>query len=73
MQACRSIRIETKTALCDLDIVGFSLSYEMCYTNVLLMLELGGIALLSKDRGEDAPVVIAGGVCAYNPEPLADF
>jgi len=65
--------LETKTALCDLDIVGFSLSYEMCYTNVLLMLELGDIALLSKDRGEDAPVVIAGGVCAYNPEPLADF
>ncbi len=65
--------LETKTALRDFDIVGFSLGYEMCYTNVLCMLELGGIPLLSKDRGDDMPVVIAGGGCTYNPEPLADF
>lgn len=65
--------LETKTPLCDFDIVGFSLGYEMCYTNVLNMLNLGNIALLSKDRGDNAPIVIAGGGCAYNPEPVSDF
>ncbi|MFA5676310.1 MAG: TIGR03960 family B12-binding radical SAM protein [Christensenellales bacterium] len=65
--------LETKTALRDFDIVGFSIGYEMCYTNVLCMLELGGIPPLSRDRGDDMPLVIAGGGCAYNPEPLAAF
>lgn len=55
------------------DFVGFTLQYEMCYTNVLNMLELAGIPLRSKDRGEDAPLVIGGGPCSYNPEPIADF
>ncbi|MBO4277649.1 MAG: TIGR03960 family B12-binding radical SAM protein [Clostridia bacterium] len=55
------------------DVVAFTLQYELSYTNVLAMLSLGGIPLCSADRGESDPVVIAGGPCAYNPEPVADF
>jgi radical SAM family uncharacterized protein/radical SAM-linked protein len=55
------------------DIVGFSLLYELNYTNVLTILDLGGIPLLSADRGEEAPLVIAGGPAAFNPEPVADI
>lgn len=55
------------------DIVAFTLSYELCYTNVLNMLDLGGIPLLGSQRGEDFPLIIAGGPCAFNPEPMADF
>lgn len=55
------------------DIVGFSLLYELNYSNVLTILDLGGIALTSAERGEDAPLVIAGGPAAFNPEPVADF
>lgn len=65
--------IETKTPVNEFDILGFTLQYEMSYTNVLNMLNLSGIPLLSKDRGDDYPIVIGGGPCAYNPEPLADF
>ena len=65
--------LETKTPVRDCDIVGFTLQYELSYTNILNMLELSGIPLLSKDRGEGYPLVIAGGPCAFNPEPLADF
>ncbi len=65
--------LESGDALNVFDIVAFTLQYELCYTNVLAMLGLGGIELLSKDRGEDAPIIIAGGPCAYNPEPIADF
>ena len=65
--------LETFTPLFEFDIVGFTLQYEMSYTNILNMLDLGGIPVLSKDRGEDAPFVCAGGPCAVNPEPLADF
>ncbi len=64
---------ETKTPLCDFDILGFTLGYEMCYTNVLQMMDLGKIPLLTKDRGEDDPVICCGGPCAYNIEPMADF
>ena len=64
---------ETKTPLCDFDILGFTLGYEMCYTNVLQMLDLGRIPLLAKDRGEDDPIICCGGPCAYNIEPMADF
>lgn len=64
---------ETKTPLCDFDILGFTLGYEMCYTNVLQMMDLGKIPLLAKDRGEDDPVICCGGPCAYNIEPMADF
>lgn len=65
--------LETRRALKEFDMVGFSLLYEMCYTNILTMLELGGIPLLSAARGEEDPLVIAGGPCACNPEPIADF
>jgi radical SAM family uncharacterized protein len=57
----------------EFDIVGFSLQYEMNYTNVLNMLDLARIPLLSSERGEKDPIVIAGGPCALNPEPMADF
>lgn len=55
------------------DFVAFTLQYEMSYTNVLNMLDLANISLRSRDRGEDAPLIIGGGPCAYNPEPIADF
>jgi len=57
----------------DFDMVGFSLCYELTYTNVLMMLELSGIPLLAKDRGERHPLVVAGGVCTLNPAPVAPF
>lgn len=65
--------LETRTPLSAFDAVGFTLQYEMSYTNVLAMLDAGGIAVESGDRADGAPIVIAGGPCAYNPEPLADF
>lgn len=65
--------LETYTPLSEFDIVGFTLQYEMSFTNILNMLDLGGIPVLSKDRKEGDPFVIAGGPCACNPEPLADF
>ena len=65
--------LESMDPISAFDFVGFTLQYEMSYTNLINMLELGGIPLLSKDRGEDKPFIIAGGPCAYNPEPLADF
>ncbi|GAB4229152.1 MAG: TIGR03960 family B12-binding radical SAM protein [Deltaproteobacteria bacterium] len=55
------------------DLVGFSLCYELTYTNVLVMLELSGVPPLSRDRGEEHPVVVAGGVCTLNPAPVAPF
>ena len=65
--------LESRHALSNFDIVGFTLQYEMSYTNILEMLDLGGIPLEGKDRPEDAPFVVAGGPCAFNPEPLAMF
>jgi radical SAM family uncharacterized protein len=65
--------LESRHALSEFDIVGFSLGYEQTYTNVLTVLDLGGIPLLSTDRGDDDPLVIAGGNCVFNPEPTADF
>ena len=55
------------------DIIGFTLQYEMCYTNVLNMLDLAGLPVKAAERGEDMPLVIAGGPCAFNPEPLWEF
>lgn len=55
------------------DIVGINLSYEMCYTNVLVMLELGKIPLMARERTNSDPIVIGGGACTVNPEPIADF
>ena len=65
--------LESQTALKDFDAVGFSLQYEMGYTNLLTMLDLGGIPLHREERREKDPLVIAGGPCAFEPEPLADF
>ena len=65
--------LESKDPLSEFDVVGFTLQYELSYTNILAMLQLGGIPLLAGQRGEDAPFVVAGGPCACNAEPLADF
>lgn len=67
------VSLETFTPLSEFDIVGFSLQYEMNYTNVLTMLDLGGIPLPASERTMDDPLVIAGGPCALHPEPMADF
>lgn len=65
--------LEKKSPLSDMDIIGFTLQYELSYTNILNMLNMSGIELLSKDRLDKDPLIIAGGPCAYNPEPIADF
>jgi radical SAM superfamily enzyme YgiQ (UPF0313 family) len=65
--------LESGDPIRDFDIVAFSLGYELSYTNVLNMLDLAGIPFRSADREESAPLVIAGGTCCFNPEPLADF
>ena len=65
--------LETHTALDAFDMIGFSLSYEMSYTNVLNMMDLAGLKLRSSDRGETGPVIVAGGPCVYNPQPIAPF
>ena len=65
--------LESLDPLTDFDVVGFSLQYELSYTNILNMLDLGGIHPLASQRSNDAPLIIAGGPCAMNPEPLADF
>ena len=65
--------LETGDALNKFDFVAFTLQYEMSYTNIINMLNLAGIPVWSAERGEDDPIVIAGGPCAYNPEPLADM
>lgn len=65
--------LETKTPLCDFDMIGFTLQYELCYTNILNMLEMGRVAVKSCDRKDGDPIVCAGGPCAYNAEPIADF
>ncbi|MBQ7358320.1 MAG: TIGR03960 family B12-binding radical SAM protein [Clostridia bacterium] len=64
---------ESKDPISEFDFLGFTLQYEMCYTTVLNMLALAGMPLRSRDRGEEFPLVIGGGPCAYNPEPIADF
>ena len=65
--------LESGDPIKSFDIVAFTLGYELSYSNVLYMLDLGGIPLTAAERGEDAPIVIGGGCCTYNPEPLADF
>ncbi|MCA9661281.1 MAG: B12-binding domain-containing radical SAM protein, partial [Myxococcales bacterium] len=67
------ISLESQRPLADFDVVGFSLQYELSYTNVLLNLELGGIPLRSAERGDQHPIVLAGGPTATHPEPLANF
>lgn len=65
--------LESQEPIKNFDFLGITLQYEMCYTNVLQILDLSRIPLHAADRGEDDPLVIGGGPCAYNPEPLADF
>ncbi len=65
--------IETGDPLSAFDMVAFSLQYELCYTTALQMIRLAGFPLYSKDRTEDTPIIIGGGPCVYNPEPIADF
>ncbi len=67
------LSMESRHPLNEFDVVGFTLQYEMSFSNILAMLKMGGIPLESKDRGESDPIVVAGGPCAFNPEPLADF
>lgn len=65
--------LETQSPVKDFDFLGITLQYEMCYTNILQILDLSHIPLWSKDRNEKDPIVIGGGPCSYNPEPIADF
>lgn len=65
--------LESGTPLKDMDIVGFNMQYEMSYTNILNMMDLGKIPLWSQERGDTDPLIIAGGPAVYNPEPLAEF
>ena len=67
------VSLETFTPLYEFDILGFTLQYELTYTNLLAMLSLGKIPLLASERDSTCPLVIAGGPCAFNPEPLAPF
>ena len=65
--------LESQDPVKEFDFLGITLGYEMCYTNVLQLLDLSGIPLLAEERTEEDPLVIGGGACAYNPEPLAPF
>ena len=65
--------LESKRPLKEFDIIGFSLAYELTYTNVLNLLDLGGIPIRSSERSDGDPLIIAGGPSSYNPEPMADF
>ncbi|MGI6733098.1 MAG: TIGR03960 family B12-binding radical SAM protein [Anaerovoracaceae bacterium] len=65
--------LETKTPVSELDMLGFTLQYELCYTNVLNMLDLAGIPQKSEDREEGHPFIVGGGPCVFNPEPIAEF
>lgn len=65
--------LESQEPIKKFDFLGITLQYEMCYTNILQILELSQIPIYSKDREEDCPLVIGGGPCSYNPEPIADF
>ena len=65
--------LETQQPVKNMDFLGITIQYEMCYTNILQILDLSKIPLYSKDRNEEDPIVIGGGPCVYNPEPIADF
>lgn len=65
--------LESQEPIKNFDFLGITIQYEMCYTNILQILDLARIPLRAEDRGEDCPIVIGGGPCTYNPEPLADF
>ena len=65
--------LESQEPIKNFDFLGITLQYEMCYTNILQVLELSQIPIYAKDRTEEDPIVIGGGPCSYNPEPIADF
>lgn len=65
--------LESGDSIADFDLIGFSLGYEMAYTNVLNMLDLAGLPVRAEERRELSPIIVAGGTCAFNPEPLAPF
>ena len=65
--------LESQEPIKDFDFLGITIQYEMCYTNILQILDLSGIPLMATERTWDDPVVIGGGPCSYNPEPIADF
>jgi len=65
--------LESQEPIKDFDFLGITIQYEMCYTNIIQILDLSEITILAKDRSEEEPLVIGGGPCVYNPEPLADF
>ena len=65
--------LESGDALHDFDFIGFTLQYELSYSNILYMLDLAGVPALAAGRDDNAPIIIGGGPCAYNPEPVADF
>ncbi len=65
--------LETQTPVRELDMLAFTMGYEMCYTNILQVLDLSGIPMYASDRTDSDPIVFGGGTCAYNPEPIADF
>ena len=65
--------LETQSPVMDMDFLGITIQYEMCYTNILQVLDLSGMPLYAKDRTKSMPIVIGGGPCTVNPEPMADF
>ena len=65
--------LESQDPIKEFDFLGITIQYEMCYTNILQILDLGQIPLSAKERGEGCPIVIGGGPCVYNPEPIAEF
>ena len=65
--------LESQDPVKDFDFLGITIQYEMCYTNILQILDLSKIPLIARDRTDEDPIVIGGGPCTYNPEPLADF
>ncbi|MBN3033477.1 MAG: TIGR03960 family B12-binding radical SAM protein [Candidatus Saganbacteria bacterium] len=69
----RVTSLESQTPLNKFDVLGFSLGHELTYTNIITMLKLGGIPLHAKDRGDHDPLILGGGPCVFNPEPVAEF
>ena len=65
--------MESQDPIRDFDFLGITLQFELCYTNVLQILDLSGIPLRASERDESYPIVIGGGPCSYNPEPIAEF
>ena len=65
--------LETQSPIKDFDFLGITIQYEMCYTNILQVLDLSKVPMMATDRSEDDPIVIGGGPCTYNPEPIAPF